>query len=77
MIAIIYFMDTFPPITGSDSQETCQLETNFNSLLLFGFLFVTEKGTEVCANNLGKISNLLNFLSLIIIVLTGWGYGRF
>jgi hypothetical protein len=53
------------------------LETNFNPLLLFGFLFFVEEGAKVFANNLGKTLILLKFLSGMIIVLTGWGYGRF
>ncbi|MEP7174357.1 MAG: hypothetical protein ABI705_12790, partial [Aestuariivirga sp.] len=60
-----------------DSQETCQLETNFNPLLLFVFLFLMVKDTEVCAIYLGKTLNLLIFSSEIMIVLTGCGYGRF
>jgi hypothetical protein len=70
-------MDIFPPITGSDSQETCQLETNFNSLLLFAFPFPMGRDTRVCAIYLGKILNLPKILSQIMIVLTDWGYGRF
>jgi hypothetical protein len=56
-------MDTFPPITGSDSQETCQSETNFNPLLLFDFLFSMRRGPEAFAIFLGEISNLLKFPS--------------